>query len=157
MCADSPARAAAESKGLDLRLSDEVDLPQLRADPLRLTQMLDNLLSNAIKFTPEGGTVSVTVASRAETAHLEIGDTGVGIPEQELGELFNRFFRASTTASAPGTGLGLSIVKSIVEAHAGTISVESKEGSGTTFSVDLPLQALPEAAAAAGTSKEVAT
>jgi signal transduction histidine kinase len=159
LAADSveTARATAESKGLDLRLSDEVDLPQLRADPLRLTQMLDNLLSNAIKFTPEGGTVSVTVASRAETAHLEISDTGVGIPEQELGELFNRFFRASTTASAPGTGLGLSIVKSIVEAHAGTISVESKEGTGTTFSVDLPLQALPEAAAAAGTSKEVAT
>jgi signal transduction histidine kinase len=159
LAADSveTARAAAESKGLDLRLSDEIDLPQLRADPLRLTQMLDNLLSNAIKFTLEGGTVSVTVARRAETAHLEISDTGVGIPEQELGELFNRFFRASTTASAPGTGLGLSIVKSIVEAHGGTISVGSEEGTGTTFSIDLPLQALPEAAAAAGTSKEVAT
>jgi signal transduction histidine kinase len=159
LAADSieTARAAAESKGLDLRLSVEVDLPPLWADPLRLTQMLDNLLSNAIKFTPEGGTVSVTVARRAETAHLEITDTGVGIPEQELGELFNRFFRASTTASAPGTGLGLSIVKSIVEAHGGTISVKSEEGTGTTFSVDLPLQAPPAAAAAAGTSKEVAT
>jgi signal transduction histidine kinase len=159
LAADSveSARAAAESKGLVLRLSDEVDLPPLWADPLRLTQLLDNLLSNALKFTPEGGTVSVTVARRAETAHLEISDTGVGIPEQELGELFKRFFRASTTASAPGTGLGLSIAESIVEVHGGTISVESEVGAGTTFSVDLPLQAPPEAAVAAGTSKEVAT
>jgi signal transduction histidine kinase len=159
LAADSveSARAAAESKGLVLRLSDEVDLPPLWADPLRLTQLLDNLLSNALKFTPEGGTVSVTVARRAETAHLEISDTGVGIPEQELGDLFKRFFRASTTASAPGTGLGLSIAESIVEVHGGTISVESEVGAGTTFSVDLPLQAPPEAAVAAGTSKEVAT
>jgi signal transduction histidine kinase len=159
LAADSveTARAAAESKGLVLRLSAEVDLPPLWADPLRLTQLLDNLLSNAVKFTREGGTVSVTVARRAETAHLEISDTGVGVPEQELGELFNRFFRASTTASAPGTGLGLSIAESIVEAHSGTISVESEEGAGTTFSVDLPLQAPSKAAAAAGTSKEVAT
>ena len=159
LAADSveTARAAAKSKGLDLRLSDEVDLPQLWADPMRLTQVLDNLVSNALKFTPAGGTVSVTIARQAETAHIEISDTGVGIPEQELGELFNRFFRASTTASAPGTGLGLSIAESIVEAHGGTISVESEEGVGTTFSVDLPLQAPPEAAVAAGTSKEVAT
>jgi signal transduction histidine kinase len=158
LAADSveTARAAAESKGLDLRLSEEVGLPPLWADPLRLTQVLDNLLSNALKFTPEGGTVSVTAAKRADTAHVEISDTGVGIPEQELDELFNRFFRASTTASAPGTGLGLSIAKSIVEAHGGTISVESEEGTGTAFSVALPLQAPPEAAAAAGTSKEVA-
>jgi signal transduction histidine kinase len=104
-------------------------------------QLLDNLLTNAVKFTPEQGTVSVRIGRRGDHAYVEIEDTGVGIPEREIANLFDRFFRASTSVSAPGTGLGLSIVKSIAEAHGGTISVESEEGVGTTFLVDLPLEA----------------
>jgi signal transduction histidine kinase len=142
------ARAAATAKGVDLRLSREDDLPQLDADPLRLTQMLDNLISNAVKFTPEGGTVTVTAAPTGAGVRLEIADTGVGIPADEVGRLFDRFFRASTSAVAQGTGLGLSIVKSIVDVHGGTIRVESTEGAGTTFAVDLPAHAQPETAAA---------
>ena len=151
------AQAAAKRKGIEVRLSAEDGLPPLWADPTRLTQVLDNLLSNAVKFTQEGGIVRVSVARREALPHIEVADTGVGIPADEVGRLFERFFRASTAATVPGTGLGLSIVKQIVEAHGGTISVESEEGVGTTFFVDLPLSGPPEAHAAAGTSTEVAT
>ena len=135
------ARGAAAGKQVDVRFSADESLPPLWVDPTRITQLFDNLLSNAVKFTPEGGSVSVAVARRGGSAHMEVRDTGVGIPEDEIGNLFDRFFRASTSAAAPGTGLGLSIVKSIAEAHGGTISVVSEEGAGTTFSVELPLEA----------------
>jgi signal transduction histidine kinase len=135
------ARGAGAGKEIDLRFSGDDDLPRVWADPMRMTQLFDNLLSNAIKFTPAGGTVSLTIARQGETAHVEVRDTGVGIPESEVGNLFERFFRASTSVSVPGTGLGLSIVKSIVEAHGGTIAVESEQGVGTTFSIELPLEA----------------
>jgi signal transduction histidine kinase len=135
------ARGAGTGKEIDLRFSGDHGLPRVWADPMRMTQLFDNLLSNAIKFTPAGGTVSLTIARQGETAHVEVRDSGVGIPESEVGNLFQRFFRASTSVSVPGTGLGLSIVKSIVEAHGGTIAVESERGVGTTFSIELPLEA----------------
>jgi len=135
------ARGAASGKDIDLRLSADEGLPEVWVDPTRMTQLFDNLLSNAVKFTPANGTVSVTIGRRGDLAHIEIRDTGVGIPEKEVGSLFDRFFRASTSTIAPGTGLGLSIVKSIADAHGGTISVESEERLGTTFLVDLPLEA----------------
>jgi signal transduction histidine kinase len=153
------AQAAADAKEISLRLAVEDSLPRLWADPLRLTQLLDNLISNALKFTPEGGAVTVTVSPGGEAGvRLEVADTGVGIPADEVGKLFDRFFRASTASVAPGTGLGLSIVKSIVDVHGGTVSVESTEGAGTTFAVDLPYQTAPEASAVADTATtEVAT
>jgi signal transduction histidine kinase len=135
------ARGAAAGKSIELRFSADESLPPVWVDPTRMTQLFDNLLSNAIKFTPEAGTVSVSITRQGDTARLEVRDTGVGIPEGEIGSLFDRFFRASTSVVAAGTGLGLSIVKSIAEAHGGTISVESEEGVGTTFFVDLPLVA----------------
>lgn len=134
-------RATAEQKQVELRLKVEEEPPPLSADPIRLGQLLDNLLSNAVKFTPAGGRVGVVIGTRGAMAHLEVSDTGVGIPADELDRLFERFFRASTSSTVKGTGLGLSIAKSIAEAHGGTISVESEVGLGTTFSVDLPLQA----------------
>jgi signal transduction histidine kinase len=135
------ARGAGAGKEIDLRFSGDDGLPRVWADPMRMTQLFDNLLSNAIKFTPAGGTVSLTIARQGEAVHVEVRDTGVGIPASEVGNLFERFFRASTSVSVPGTGLGLSIVKSIVEAHGGTIAVESEQGVGTTFSIELPLEA----------------
>jgi signal transduction histidine kinase len=152
------AGAAAERSGVAIDLvADEDPHRRLWADPTRLAQMLDNLISNAVKFTPEGGTITVTVADRADGIHLEVEDTGVGIPDDEQSRLFERFFRASTAAVARGTGLGLSIVQSIVQAHDGTIAVQSAEGRGTTFLIDLPAQAPTEAAAGVGSSEEVAT
>jgi PAS domain S-box-containing protein len=145
-CVDG-VRPAAEAKGLELI----VDAPPLaaRGDRGRLDQLLGNLVSNAVKFTPDGGRVTVRVSAEAENALIEVSDTGIGVPEAELGELFTRFFRSSTaTESAiPGTGLGLVIAKAIAEAHGGQIAVESWEGVGTTFKVTLPLEpALAEAA-----------
>lgn len=148
-------RPAAEKKQIELKLDIPSAPVQFWADRSRLAQVADNLLSNAVKFTPVGGDVFVTVAASGETAHLEVRDTGVGIPEDEAHRLFERFFRASTAQHIQGTGLGLSITKSIVEAHGGTISVQSKVGVGTTVTVDLPLAEEP--AAVADSPEEVIT
>lgn len=132
-------RPAAEKKRVEIRLDVAGASPELSADASRLMQVVDNLLSNAVKFTPEGGDVLVAVAASGDMAHLEVTDTGVGIPEDEAQRLFERFFRASTARNIQGTGLGLSITKTIVEAHGGTISFRSRVGEGTTFTVELPL------------------
>jgi len=139
------AQAAADWKDVELRLETSGELSSLWADPTRLAQTVDNLLANAIKFTPSGGEVTLTLEQKEDAVHLSVADTGVGIPEEELGRLFERFYRASTGTAMQGTGLGLPIVRSIVEAHGGTISVESEVGAGTTFEVDLPLPGLPGA------------
>jgi len=107
--------------------------------------MLDNLVSNAVKFTAEGGTVDVYLARRGDKALLEVRDSGIGIPDEEQHRLFQRFFRSSTATerAIPGVGLGLTISRAIVEAHGGTIGFESEERRGTTFRVELPLEAQP--------------
>ena len=119
------------------------DVPAVRADKGRMFQLLDNLVSNAIKFTPEGGDIEVSVARVNGSVQLEVADTGIGIDPNEHRQLFNRFFRASTAAQRqiPGTGLGLYIAHAIVDAHGGSISVESAPGQGTSFRIDLPLAA----------------
>ena len=104
--------------------------------------MLDNLVSNAIKFTPRGGRVEVRLSAEGDAAVLEVEDSGLGIPEAEQAQLFERFFRSSTATehAIPGTGLGLTITKAIVDRHGGRIEVESAEGAGTTVRVRLPLE-----------------
>jgi signal transduction histidine kinase len=141
------ARAAAARKGLTLAYDANPDLALLRGDGLRLTQVLDNLISNAIKFTHSGGEIRIAVTRDDEAARIAVTDSGVGIPADELPQLFQRFFRASTAsaAAAPGTGIGLTIVQKIAEAHGGTVSVESEAGVGTTFTVQLPFHPQPEA------------
>jgi signal transduction histidine kinase len=151
------ARPFAGRKNQTLTLEAEPDLPALQADPTRMNQLVDNLISNAIKYTPEGGTATVVVARSDGAVHLEVRDSGVGIPPDELEKLFTRFFRASTSGVAQGTGLGLSIVKSIVEAHRGTIDVRSEVGEGTTFLVDLPLQVSEHEPATATTTTGAST
>jgi signal transduction histidine kinase len=134
------AGPAADSRSVRLVLSAE-PVPAIVGDRGRLAQVLDNLISNALKFTPEGGTVEVRTRADDEHAMLEVSDTGIGIPAEDQPRLFERFFRSSKAdeQAIPGTGLGLAIVKAIVEAHAGRIEVESREGEGTTFRVRLPL------------------
>jgi signal transduction histidine kinase len=132
-------RATARNKDVDVVLVVEDDPPPLHADEMRLGQLLDNLLANAVKFTPGGGHVRIRIAMESDSVRIDVSDTGVGIPADEVDRLFDRFFRASTANTIAGTGLGLSIAKSIVEAHGGTIGVSSEVGVGTTFRVDLPI------------------
>ncbi|TAM81155.1 MAG: HAMP domain-containing protein [Jatrophihabitans sp.] len=112
----------------------------VEGDLRQLEQALTNLVANAVKFTPEQGRVSVHGFVAEDRAVLEVSDTGIGIPAEELPRLFERFYRASNAASAeiPGTGLGLSIVQQIVQAHGGQLAVESTVGAGTTFRIRLP-------------------
>jgi len=112
----------------------------------RIRQALVNLLDNAVKYTPAGGKVTLWSAFSAggqgpESLTIRITDTGIGIPAKDLPHVFDKFFRVKSEAAqaAPGTGLGLAITKSIVEAHGGRIRVESIEGAGTTFVLELPI------------------
>lgn len=115
------------------------------ADQDRISQVITNLVDNAVKFTPEGGRLSVWTQIKGNKVFIHIADTGVGIPEEDQPFIFERFFKVdkSHTKSIPGTGIGLSIVKRIIAQHGEKISLESKEGEGTTFAFTLTC-AFPE-------------
>jgi signal transduction histidine kinase len=140
-CVESFSPAAA-TKEVAL-LAETADVPTVRGDRARLSQVLDNLVSNALKFTPAGGRVEVRLAIADGAAVLEVADTGLGLRQDEQDQLFERFFRSSRAAenAIPGTGLGLAIAKAIVERHGGRIELESAENAGTTVRVELPLPA----------------
>ena len=148
-CVEGAGPAATEKSVTLVLRADPV--PPLVGDRGRLAQVLDNLVSNALKFTPEGGTVEVRTAVDGDFVTLEVEDTGIGIPTEDQPRLFERFFRSSIAQhqAIPGTGLGLAIVKAIVEAHWGRISVESREGKGTRFRIELPLTVESDVEAAA--------
>ncbi|WP_347125058.1 ATP-binding protein [Microbacterium sp. SY138] len=130
----------AQREGIDLVAEVGTDAIPVFVDAGRIGQAIDNLLSNAIKFTPRGGTVTARVRTLDGGVEFSIADTGVGIPEDEQGMLFTRFFRASTATrnAVPGVGLGLTITRAIVLAHGGTMDVTSQEGVGTEFRFFLP-------------------
>ncbi|HVY62540.1 MAG TPA: ATP-binding protein [Planctomycetota bacterium] len=136
-CVEALQPKAAEA---GVRLSVEADAVEVYGDERRLGQLVDNLVSNALKFSLEGGHVAVRVRRAPGTALLEVEDTGIGIPSDEVGRLFDRFYRASsaTEREMPGTGLGLTIAKAIVDSHNGTIQVRSSEGVGTAFRIEIP-------------------
>jgi signal transduction histidine kinase/GAF domain-containing protein len=119
---------------------------RLPADPQRMRQVIDNLISNALKYSPDGSLVEVSLERGPDSVVTRIKDRGIGIPEDELPHLFERFHRAHNVSSRyyGGLGLGLYISKAIVAAHGGVIEVETAEGTGSTFSVVLPLKIPPE-------------
>ncbi|MGP3921055.1 sensor histidine kinase [Nonomuraea sp. 10N515B] len=115
------------------------DLAEVRVDgdAVRLRQVVTNLLTNALKFVPAGGTATITLRRVSGQAELSIADTGIGIPDDEIPHVFDRFFRGHA-ARAKGSGIGLAVVAELVAAHHGQVSVDSRAGCGTTFTVVLP-------------------
>jgi len=135
---------AAKNKGIDFSLELEDSLPKARFDSAKIIQVLTNLINNAIKFTPQGGKVCLYAGTQGQDMVIRVSDTGMGIPEEALPKIFDRFYRVHRPGKEiQGTGLGLSIVNKIVTMHGGRIEVESEVDKGTTFIVFLPLAGPP--------------
>ena len=124
----------------------EVHVPEgtvlAHVDGPRVKQVVDNLISNAVKYTPDGGTITVVLTKDEESVSISVSDTGRGINKTDQARLFDRFFRSrdAREAAIQGVGIGLTIVQTIVDAHGGTVTVDSEPGHGSTFTVRLPLR-----------------
>jgi len=138
-------QSQAEEKNLTLEVHPVPEDAMALVDPIQLEEILDNLLSNALSYTSAGGRIGLTAERREDEgrtwAVITVADTGIGIPEDELPYIFERFFRGDLPKKEQisGTGLGLVIVQQLVALHGGQITVQSQEGEGTTFTVELPL------------------
>ena len=139
-CLDA-LRPRALAKGVALGLDAASSLPVLDLDATRITQVVGNLLDNAVTHTPEGGGVTVSARASAHAVEVHVADTGPGIAPEDLPRVFDRFYRAdpSRSRSTGGTGLGLTIARRLVEAHGGTVEVESAVGRGSRFVIRLPV------------------
>ena len=113
----------------------------IRGDVYRLSQLLGNLIDNAIKYTPDGGTITLSLFRDGDWARMEVADTGIGIAPEHLSHVFDRFYRVdkARTRGRGGSGLGLAIVRGIAEQHGGKVTVTSDSGKGSTFTVWLKL------------------
>jgi signal transduction histidine kinase len=134
------AGTAARRRGVHLAIQLPDRPLRIRHDPVRVGQVVANLVGNGIKFTDRGGWIRIDVIATPEGARIEVADTGVGIAPDELPRIFERFYRGTRASEArgSGSGLGLAIVRSIVEMHGGSVAVETRLGSGSTFTVNLP-------------------
>jgi two-component system NtrC family sensor kinase len=129
----------AKKKNITLTANIADGLKPLRANPIRIRQMLDNLVGNAIKYTPDHGRISLDISMHENQIIFKVEDSGPGIPQEEQSRIFEKFYRASNTSEGiQGSGLGLAIVKSIVDSHQGRVWVESMVGKGSSFFVLLP-------------------
>jgi signal transduction histidine kinase len=139
---DSLAEIAANREiTIELELDDSLGL--VRADAERITQVVDNLVGNAVKYNRDGGTVWVTAKGERDHVQVSVRDSGIGIPSEDVPQVFDRFFRSrlGVEQRIEGNGLGLTIVQAIIQEHQGQIWVESEEGVGTTFTFALPRRA----------------
>ncbi len=135
-----PWQEMARQKDIQWQQAVPAHLPRLQGDPLRLAQVIGNLVSNAIKMTPAGGSIRVAAGSEPGRLWIRVSDTGPGIHPDELKKIFEPFYRGQAgTQVDSGMGLGLSIAKNLVEAHAGSLEVDSQPGTGSTFTVWLPV------------------
>jgi len=132
-----PFRRAAQARGVILETDLPGDLPPVWADEARIRYVFSNLLTNAVRYTGPGGRITVSARAEEEVVRFLVADTGIGIPREYLPHIFERFFRAPDQPPETGAGLGLAIAREIVEAHGGVITVDSREGDGTTFSFTL--------------------
>jgi two-component system phosphate regulon sensor histidine kinase PhoR len=131
-------RPQAEKQGLNLTLEVAPNLPPIIGDAERLERVAVNLIHNALKFTPAGGSIHVSADFVGGAVTVKVSDTGVGIAPEDLPRIFERFYKADRARGIGGTGLGLAVVKHTVEAHGGTVSVQSELGHGSTFSFSIP-------------------
>ncbi|MHC4456095.1 MAG: sensor histidine kinase [Planctomycetota bacterium] len=133
-------KTKAEDKSITLNYNVTTPVDRIFGNQFSIEEVVTNLLLNAIKYTPSNGTVKINAQDQGNYALVEIIDTGIGIPEDELGKVFDEFYRAANARKVEkdGTGLGLSIVKHVVERHSGQVGVESKENTGTRFWFTLP-------------------
>ena len=129
----------ADRKGLSVAARQQSDLPLVLGDRDRIQQVVLNILHNAIKFTPAGGNVIAATSRGDDSVIVEISDTGVGISQEDLPHIFERFFKVDRSRASGGTGLGLAIAKHIVQAHGGSVWVRSQPGAGSTFGFSLPV------------------
>jgi signal transduction histidine kinase len=126
--------AEAAAAGISLRVDAPSELPLISVDPFRIREVLVNLVSNALRYTPRGGSITIAMRTEPRRFVIDITDTGKGMTPDEAAKIFNRFYKGR---SSQGSGLGLTIARNLVTAHGGTISCQSKEGTGTTFRVEL--------------------
>ena len=127
----------AEGLGIEARVSLPEDLPKVVAQEDRMRQVIRNLLDNALKFTPENGRIDISASTNHDVVEVRVSDNGLGIPSESLPHIFERFYKVERSRRNEGSGLGLAIVKNIVQAYGGEVSVESREGEGSTFSFTL--------------------
>jgi signal transduction histidine kinase len=141
VAAQSVERFQNQTKTHAIMLDFPPDFPTVQGDEVRLRQVLDNLLSNAIKYSPEGGHIEVGGVDRGNDVLIYVRDEGVGLSEADQERVFDRFYRVDGALSrkTQGTGLGLYLAKAIVEAHGGSMYVDSKPGQGATFYFTIPL------------------
>lgn len=129
----------AQEQGVTIRVEADPGLPQIEVDPERMGQVFGNLVSNALRYTPEGGEIILTATGDGSSVQLKVKDTGAGIDPADLPHIFSRFYRSDRSRQQNGeSGLGLAIARSIVEAHGGSLTVASKLGQGTTFTIVIP-------------------
>jgi len=140
--AEATFRQVAAEKEIQFEVSSLAEELILRADEDRATQVLGNLLGNAFKFTPAGGRVTLAASRTAEGAEFRVSDTGPGLTQEQIGQLFQRYWQGRP-GDRRGVGLGLTIARGIVETHGGRVWVDSTPGKGSTFCFTLPLAPSP--------------
>lgn len=133
----TPLEPSFHDRGIELQMDIPADTPPVLADPARIDHVFSNLLTNSLKYTPPGGQVRVVAQTQDQLVQFVVEDSGIGIPSEYLGRIFERFFRVPRNDQPAGAGLGLAIAKEIVEAHGGTIAVQSQQGQGSRFSFTL--------------------
>jgi len=134
-----PASQQAQQKGVDLQAQLPKNLPTVVLDPRLLRMAVDNLLSNAIKYTPAGGRVELHVEAASQVLRCTVKDTGIGIPPADQAKIFGKLYRASNVRDVQGHGFGLYVAKGAIEQQGGRLDFTSREGLGTTFTLELPL------------------
>ena len=124
----------------NIHVTQDISARRLTADEDKIEQILVNLISNALKYTPEGGSIAIRTVETPTAIVISIKDSGIGISSEDLPYIFERFYRAdkSRSRATGGSGIGLAIVKFLVEAHGGIVTVESKPGEGSEFTVTIP-------------------